>query len=192
VQTIAELRAALAAHRPASLDGRRRAAVAVVVCDGAAGPEMLFIERAKRRSDPWSGQMAFPGGRVDPGDADARAAAERETREEVGLDLTRAERLGRLGDLNAGVRLLAPLVLSSFVYRIEARAPLVPNYEVREALWVPFDRLRDPQQHIAYRWGVGRFPGIVVGDPDRHVVWGLTHRLVCELFAIGGAPLSCA
>lgn len=186
--TIADLRAALAAHRAAVLDGRRRAAVAVVVCDGAAGPELLFIERARRRGDPWSGQMAFPGGRVDPGDADARAAAERETREEVGLDLGGAELLGRLGDVHAGVRVVAPLVLSSFVYRIDGRVPLVPNYEVREALWVPVARLTDPRHRVAHRWGPGRFPGIVVGDPDRHVVWGLTHRLVCELLGLCGAP----
>src|SRR5262249_28795811 len=78
--------------------------------------------------DPWSGHMAFPGGRVDPGDADARAAAERETLEELGLSLEGAERLGQLDDLNAGIRLVAPLVLSAFVYRLDARAPLPPNH----------------------------------------------------------------
>lgn len=180
------IRAALQAHDPRDLPGQRRAAVAVVLHEADGTPEVLFIERAARLGDPWSGQMAFPGGRVDPGDAGARAAAERETLEEVGLDLTGAELVGRLGDVHAGIRLVAPLVLSAFVYRIDTRAPLVPNHEVREALWVPFARLVDPAHRTHYRWGLSRFPGILVGEPDRHVVWGLTYQLVEELLRITG------
>ena len=52
-------------------------------------PEILFIKRAGRAGDRWSGHVALPGGRRDPPDLDDRAAAIRETREEVGLDLTR-------------------------------------------------------------------------------------------------------
>ena len=184
--SLADIRAALRAHDPHELAGRRRAAVAIVLHEGAAGPEVLFIERAERFGDPWSGQMAFPGGRVDPGDAGARAAAERETREEVGLDLAGAELVGRLGDVNAGIRLVSPLVLSSFVYRLEARGTLTPNHEVREALWVPVTRLVDPLHRVSWRWGVGRFPGICVGAPDRQVVWGLTYGLVEELLRVLG------
>jgi 8-oxo-dGTP pyrophosphatase MutT (NUDIX family) len=186
VTLLADNSAALAAHAPRSLTGRRRAAVAVVLHDAGPSPEILFIERAERFGDPWSGQMAFPGGRVDPADATARAAAERETLEEVGLDLAGAELLGRLGDVDAGVRVVAPLVLSAFVYRIPDRAPLVANHEVRETLWVPVPRLVDPAQRVRHRWGVSRFPGILVGEPDRHVVWGLTYQLVEELLRLIG------
>jgi 8-oxo-dGTP pyrophosphatase MutT (NUDIX family) len=189
VVSLDDIRAALGAHVPRSLTGRSRAAVALVLHEAPSGPEVLFIERATRFGDPWSGHMAFPGGRVDPGDVDVRAAAMRETREEVGLDLTDAEGLGRLSDLDAGIRVVAPLVLSAFVYRVDTRAPLVPNHEVREALWVPVSRLVDPVRHVDYRWGLGRYPGIVVGEPDRHVVWGLTYRLVDELLRVVGVPL---
>jgi 8-oxo-dGTP pyrophosphatase MutT (NUDIX family) len=181
-----DLRRALAAHRPRILSGRRRAAVAVVVHQAAAGAEMLFIERARHPGDPWSGQMAFPGGRLDPGDADERAAAERETLEEVGLSLTGAELLGRLDDLHAGIRLVAPLVLSAFVYRIDARAALTPNHEVADTLWVPTQVLLDPGRHVGYRRGPARWPGVCVGTPDRHVVWGLTYRLLEGLFGVAG------
>jgi 8-oxo-dGTP pyrophosphatase MutT (NUDIX family) len=189
VVTLADIRTALAAHRAPSLGGRSRAAVAVVLHDAPPGPEILFIERATRLGDPWSGQMAFPGGRLDPGDPDDQAAAERETLEEVGLDLTTAERLGRLGEVDAGIRLVAPLVLSAFVYRLEARAELVRNHEVRETFWVPVSRLLDPAHRVRHRFGLTRFPGIVVGEPDRHVVWGLTYRLVDDLLRLVGAPL---
>jgi 8-oxo-dGTP pyrophosphatase MutT (NUDIX family) len=53
--------------------------------------EILFIKRAGRVGDRWSGHTALPGGRRDPTDADDRAAAVRETKEEVGLDLTRSD-----------------------------------------------------------------------------------------------------
>jgi 8-oxo-dGTP pyrophosphatase MutT (NUDIX family) len=53
--------------------------------------EILFIKRAGRVGDRWSGHTALPGGRRDPTDADDRAAAIRETKEEVGLDLTRSD-----------------------------------------------------------------------------------------------------
>jgi 8-oxo-dGTP pyrophosphatase MutT (NUDIX family) len=156
----------------------------MVLHESDAGVEMLFIERAERAGDPWSGHMAFPGGHVDAGDPDARAAAERETREEVGLDLGAAELIGRLDDLHAGVRIVAPLVLSAFVYRVGARPRLTPNHEVREVLWVPAHTLSDPAHRVAHRWGLARFPGILVGEPGRHVVWGLTYRLLEGFFAL--------
>jgi len=184
-----DFRRTLATHEPRILPARRRAAVAVVLHETTAGAEMLFIERAQHPLDPWSGHMAFPGGRVDPGDQDERAAAERETFEEVGLSLAGAERLGRLDDLQAGVRLLRPLVLSAFVYHLPTRADLTPNHEVAEALWVPVRALLDPARHVGYRTGPTRWPGVLVGHPDRQVVWGLTYRLLEGLFAVAGTPL---
>jgi 8-oxo-dGTP pyrophosphatase MutT (NUDIX family) len=189
VRSVDELRTALAEHAPQPLNGRRRAAVAVVVLEQASGPELLFIERARRASDPWSGQMAFPGGRMSRHDLHPRAAAERETLEEVGVDLSKAELLGQLHDLQAGVRVVSPLVLSAFVYRIGSPPPLTLNHEVHQALWVPAATLTNPRQYVDHRWGPGRFPGIVVGDPDRHVVWGLTYQLVGQLFSLVGVRL---
>ena len=83
----------------------RRAAVALILRDGAAGIELLFIRRAEHPMDPWSGQMAFPGGRAEPGDRDLEATAIRETLEEIGLDLGEAERLGALDEVRAMARM---------------------------------------------------------------------------------------
>ena len=182
VISVDAIRRGLSARPHRARTGTRRAAVAVVLHEGGQHPEVLFIERARRLGDPWSGHMAFPGGRVDRSDADERAAAERETLEEVGLDLRDAEPLGRLDDLHAGVPLLSSLVLSAFVYRTERPLPLTPNHEVRTALWVPAPTLVDPGRHVPYRWGLLSYPGICVGEPERHVVWGLTYQLVEDLF----------
>jgi 8-oxo-dGTP pyrophosphatase MutT (NUDIX family) len=166
--------------------GVPRAAVAIVLHERAEGLEMLFIERAQRAGDPWSGHMAFPGGRMGPLDPDARAAAERETYEEVGVDLAKAELLGRLDDLDGPVM---PLHLSAFVYHLEAPPRLVPNHEVREAFWVPVSRLLDPAHRVSHPWGESSYPGVLVGEPGRHVVWGLTRSLLERFFKILGRSL---
>ncbi len=191
------IRTALAAHRPELLPlaGQRQAAVAVVLSEGERGPELLFIERAEHPEDPWSGHMAFPGGRVDPTDPTPRHAAERETHEEVGVDLRAAERIGRLDDVegrHAGRP--AGLVISAFVYELPEPAPLLPNHEVRAALWVPLRLLFDPARHVDYRHrrygdAFPAYPGIVVGDPERQVVWGLTYRFLERFCALVGHPL---
>lgn len=189
------IRAALEGRAPREIAAPRRAAVAVVLREAEPGPELLFIERAEHPTDPWSGQMAFPGGRVDPSDRTPRAAAERETAEEVGLDLAGARRLGRLDDLegrHAGRS--GGLVISAFVYGVSDPPAPRPNYEVREALWVPVGHLLDPERHVDYRFPryprtLPPYPGIVVGHPERQVVWGLTYRFLEGLFDALGTPL---
>ena len=190
-----EIRAALSPFRETliSSEGRRQAAVAMVLRETSGVIEVLFIERASREGDPWSGHMAFPGGRVDPGDETERAAAERETLEEVGVDLSGAEVLGRLDDMQghraAGVN---QMVISAFVYAASGDAPLVPNHEVREAFWFPLEALHQTHRHVEYpmRWAGRRFPGILVGKPERHIVWGLTYRFLEHFFEVTGRPLA--
>lgn len=192
--TLEEIRSALRRHEPATstIPGTREAAVAVVLRPARRGtPDLLLIERARHEADPWSGQMAFPGGRVDPGDPDRRAAAERETLEEVGLSLADAEPLGRLDDLEPRSIGRNELVISAFVYHLESPGVLRPNYEVETALWVPVAELLDParQVDVAFPPGGASHPGIRVGASQRHVVWGLTLRFLEDLLRIVGRPL---
>jgi 8-oxo-dGTP pyrophosphatase MutT (NUDIX family) len=65
-------------------------------------PEVLFIRRAERKRDPWTGHIALPGGRRDPEDRNDEAAAVREAMEEVGIDLSRNHAL-TVGNLPATV-----------------------------------------------------------------------------------------
>lgn len=195
VLTLSEIRGALAAHEAQvqATEDRGQAAVAMILRDLGPGPEVLFIERALRQGDPWSGHMALPGGRVDPEDRDARATAERETEEEVGLSLAAADYLGRLDDIEGGARVLSKsLLVSAHVYHLERSGALEPNHEVREAFWFPVADLLEPTRHVDYLHPAMRdirYPGILVGIPERQVVWGLTYRILEGFFALLECPL---
>ena len=195
---IEEIRHALAGYEPslAKGDPERHASVALVLREGAGrSSEILFIERAEKEGDPWSGHMAFPGGRVDlPGESPEQAA-ERETLEEVGLSLSGAERLGRLDDLDGrSAGRPSGMVISAFVYHLVRPGELVKQAsEVREAFWVPVRHLIEPDRQVRRAFhGTGsfEFPGIVVGEPDRHVVWGLTYRFLEVFFRVLGRPFA--
>ena len=178
-----QLRSALDPRPPRSIAGPR-AAVAVVFRRGHAGTELLFIQRASKPADPWSGQMAFPGGRVDDGDHDTFAAAERETLEEVGLDLASAPRVGSLNDLDGGRIRNNLAAVSAHGYWLDGEAPeLVNNYEVADSLWVPLAVLADTNRHIDYYWAQAdsTWPGIQLDKADQ-VVWGMTLRFLGDLF----------
>ncbi|HMB17147.1 MAG TPA: CoA pyrophosphatase, partial [Pelovirga sp.] len=84
-----QIRTMLTQHQPQLLTQQnfRQAAVAMLLREQAGETEVLLIRRAEHELDPWSGDLAFPGGGVDPADRSPRAAAERETFEEIGLKL---------------------------------------------------------------------------------------------------------
>jgi len=184
VKGLAELREALAGRRARVLDpeGKYPAAVAAVLHDDGCGPRLLFIVRATCEGDPWSGDIAFPGGRTEEGDSGPRAAAERETREETGIDLSAGECLGRLDDVTGT---MIPVVVSGFVYRVEAPEELHLSGEVQEAFWVRVADLADPARHTVHVLDQeGRSdsrPAIAVLGPGRPLLWGITYRFVVQL-----------
>lgn len=184
----------LAAHRPVllNLENNRHAAVSLILRQGVEDIEVLFIERTRNEADPWSGQMAFPGGIVEPGDFDAREAAQRETLEEVGMDLTEALFVGRLDDVQGRHRgYHRGIVVSGFVFFDEHGQKTVPNYEVADVVWEPMSTFGDSGRFACVespRAPGERFPGVRVGRADHQIVWGLTRRFLLSFFEIIGRP----
>ena len=180
--TWTDVHAALAARAPAQVTDAKasRAAVAVILRDGAQGIEVLFIRRAEHPQDPWSGQMAFPGGRAEPGDADLRATAIRETREEIGVDLaTAAEPLGGLDEVRAMARMRPMnLAITPFVFRLHRPFDPVLSDEVRSVHWLPLGELlgtaRRSTMDYAHQGESMQFPCLRI---DEIVIWGLTYRM---------------
>jgi len=188
--TVHDIRSAIAIHQPNELpdsEGLKRAAVAAVLREGEGGAELLFIHRAEDPRDPWSGHMAFPGGRLDPSDDGLLAAALRETREEVGLDLAvDGERIGRLSDVPAvGRGRPLNMVITPFVFSVEDPDPLTPNREVEAIVWVPISFLADCSNRSTFsyrRYGLSlELPSYQFGE---HLIWGLTFGMVDELLSI--------
>ena len=143
-------------------------------------------------NDPWSGQMAFPGGRCEPEDVGLLETACRETSEEIGLDLTSSETFGRLDDLQGrhGGR-SKNIVISCYVFGARSIQAFSPNNEVAEIISVSMSELLAPEAKTTIKGGLGDqiSPGICVGD-GRRVIWGLTYRFLSQFFLLFGHTLS--
>lgn len=158
----------------------RRAAVAVVV-SREDEPALIFIRRKVRQGDPWSGQMAFPGG-FQAADGELLATtASRETREETGLDLDECgQLLGAMDEMSPRTPHLPPIIVSPHVFSVGGREAIAPGDEADEALWISARDVFDPANHttLTLPGGERTFPAIVVGP---HLVWGLTERILRQV-----------
>jgi 8-oxo-dGTP pyrophosphatase MutT (NUDIX family) len=162
----------------------KRSAVAMILQVREGELNILMIKRAERKGDPWSGHMAFPGGRMDEVDANGYAVAVRETDEEVGLTLTEDDEcIGRLSDLNARPRLgTLGMVVSPFVFRLDREVTFSPNHEVAEVVWVPLEFLLDTDNREEMMWEYkgARFPVPCYWYGGR-CIWGLSLMMLGEL-----------
>ena len=190
------MRKKLSTHEPARVDsrGHQQAAVAMVLRDGPQSAEVLLIERALHEADPWSGHMAFPGGRMESHDDSTRTTAARETFEEVGVELADAEYLGHIDELVGNRRVSPRLIVSAHAFHIpEHQEFLLDPREVQQAFWFPLAGLHEVDrqvEHVIPEMPEVRFPGIVVGEPDRHIVWGLTFRFLERMLHVIEHPFS--
>ena len=168
-------------------EGVRRAAVALMLRGGETGsPELLFIKRAEYPGDPWSGQVAFPGGREEPGDRNLLETAIRETREETGIDLEHEGTvLGTLDDLRPQTIRLPAVVVRPFVAAVSRDAPLELSAEAALAFWIPLDALS-----VENAWGNtsvfarGMQMSARAFQHEGHVIWGMTERILGQFLQI--------
>ncbi len=187
VPSLEEIRRALALRPPELLPEPlpRRAAVSIVLREPPSGLEVLFIRRAEREGDLWSGHVAFPGGRVEPGEG-IEDAAVRETEEEVGLDLRAGGvRLGALDEIPAiGRGRAVGLSIQPWVWALRAEpGPFRFSAEVASAHWVRLGDLLDPARRAPFPYVHEGRPLVLPSlDVDGLVIWGLTYRMI-EIFA---------
>lgn len=173
------------ASAPELSDGRRRAAVAVLIYDGTPDPHVLLMQRALRASDPWSGHISLPGGGYDLCDGTLLATAIRETREELGIDLTIARFVGVLPVLAPLVSGPSGIEVTPFVFATEARVETVCGPEAVAAFWLPIEAAATGDFD-----GIYTYPGTERTFPSwnfaGHTIWGLTRRILGDLIAVAG------
>ena len=163
-------------NEPVDRVAKETAAVAVVLkAKSGMRDEFLLIRRAERNGDPWSGQVAFPGGRVEPDDQSFAATATRETSEEVGIQLTGHELLGSLPIVTTRSQRLRVL---PFVFRLKSTVRIQVNEEVAETFWIPLsdlEGLEAESREVRIDQGSLSADSYVVAG---HVIWGLTFRII--------------
>jgi 8-oxo-dGTP pyrophosphatase MutT (NUDIX family) len=165
----------------------KRAAVAIVFRRVAEHDiELLLIKRSEREGDPWSGQIALPGGRREPADATLQDTAIRETREETGIDLAHdGIVLGMIDELRPRSQGLPSIIVTPFVAVVRADVPIETSDEVALAFWVPLASLSDPsvavESEVTARGATWRVPSWDLGG---HIVWGMTERILRNLLLL--------
>ncbi|MFA7440789.1 MAG: CoA pyrophosphatase [Sphingomonadaceae bacterium] len=187
-----QLRACLRAPAPAHIHaGDITVGVPTHLESGPTIPAAVLIPIV-RRPDPavllttrtahlrnHAGQVAFPGGRIDPTDADAAAAALREAEEEIGLATSDVEIIGQTDSYRTGTGFrIAPVV-----GLIPPDLPLVPSpHEVANIFEVPMDFLLDPANYrLREMMWQGRKRHYYEMDFDGHHIWGATAGMLVNL-----------
>lgn len=187
---VARIAERLRNHQPQAIeagDAVRRAAVALILRPRSDEElELLLIKRAEYEGDPWSGHVAFPGGRSEPGDISLEQTALRETWEETGIDLARDGLvLGQLDELAPSTPSLPPMLIRPYVTLVHPEVAITPSAEVALAFWVPLPALLEPAATVesivtarGLRLRVQSFLH------DGHVVWGLTERILRQFLGL--------
>ncbi|HEX8710179.1 MAG TPA: CoA pyrophosphatase [Pyrinomonadaceae bacterium] len=179
------------ADEPVSVaTGIRQAAVALILRQHLDEPQLLVIKRAESERDHWSGHLALPGGRRQAEDPNLCFTALRETREEVGIDLSGGgEVLGRLETVTPQSSLAPQVTVTPFVavappeYHLRAagREPRSPvlNHEVASAFWIPTAFLNRSGRSEVFRLVIaGRQREWPAYPSEQGLIWGLTERIL--------------
>ncbi len=155
------------------------AAVAVLLKQEERDFSVFFVKRVENVADPWSGQMAFPGGKRDEMDVDLKQTVVRETLEETGINLhDRCRFLGVLRALQSrprpGLRILPFVVLVEYEPRVRLN-----REELEDFCWIPFEEL--VQSKTLVKFDFGEVPAF---SARNRVIWGLTYRILENLFTV--------
>ena len=191
---IVRIAASLAADTPTTVrsdagEQPLHAAVALVLRpDEGGGLELLLIKRADFEGDPWSGHVALPGGRREPGDVSLERTAVRETWEETAVDIGRDGMvLGALDEVSPRTPTVRRVIVRPYVAAVSADVAVIESPEVAAAFWVPLAALRDAAAWItADVVAHGRPLQVPAFTHGEYVVWGLTERILRDFLRVVG------
>ncbi len=168
-------------------DGQRRAAVLMPLV--MRDDWHVILTQRPETMPQHAGQVAFPGGKVEAGET-ARAAALRETQEEVGIDPTAITLLGRLASFNA----VSAFRVTPFVGIVDSKAPIIPDpHEVDSAFEVPLSFVMNEDNHVPrdvfFDGREHRLYDMPYIEPDgrRRNIWGMTAMIMFRLYQRGFA-----
>jgi 8-oxo-dGTP pyrophosphatase MutT (NUDIX family) len=187
-EQIAALLSDVNIHSSTDSGVQTRASVAMILNQTADDVEILFIQRANHKNDPWSGHIAFPGGKLEEGEL-VCDAARRETFEEIGIDLGDARYLGQLRDI-FGANL--PVRVSCCLFGIDRPVPVPTlNDEVSDLFWMRLSDLLDRERHlrtvVSFDDRTLEVPAIRLSGEHRPVLWGITYRLLMDFLELLGS-----
>jgi 8-oxo-dGTP pyrophosphatase MutT (NUDIX family) len=155
--------------------------------------EVLMMQRAVRAGDPWSGHMAFPGGKLEDSDNSLKSCAIREVYEEIGLHLKPHQCIGRLSDRmtrthsNRGLMKVVPWVFTvpEVLQQSSSTLQFSLNHEAQSLHWIPLSLFNKENRKQLY-WRVGRVAGKNINlrlpkyQFEDKIIWGLSLRMLDE------------
>ena len=162
------------------------ASVMMILKRSDPGYSLLFIKRPENEKDPFSGHMAFPGGRMENDDESKLETAVRETYEEVGININKSARvLGALDDVNPNNPRARNYVVTPFLSVLEEEVVITPDQkEVEKTIWVPMYHLVDDKNtQIRIRERDGKEVKDYAYNYQNYLIWGMTGRVLHQFLS---------
>jgi len=158
-------------------DEDSHAAVAILLRERNDDLECFLVKRAEVEGDPWSGDMAFPGGKRCRDDRDLVETASREVLEETAIDLRERSKLGYMKPIYSSVR--TSMKVQPIVYEFDEEPEVSLNYELTRHMWAPLGELvQSKTKEEVKGWNSDIY------KYDGEVVWGLTFRMLEQLIEL--------
>lgn len=187
--TLHDIAAALRAHTPVPMpvNGNRKACVMVTLVEKDAALHLLLTKRTDD-VEHHKGQISFPGGMVDDGDASDTDTALRELDEETGIPRDRITVLGTLNDIHIPSGFVVTPVVGYIASLCELRTSAA---EVAEVLLIPFEKFFDPSlRRLEARELKGVVRQVYFYDVWKEPVWGATAHIIKQFTDLLGAESS--
>ncbi|OZG71337.1 hypothetical protein BTA51_22050 [Hahella sp. CCB-MM4] len=154
-----------------------------MLCSLSPTPSILMVQRAERPDDPWSGDMAFPGGRQELSDRSHEATALRELHEEVGIHIDTLPDLHLNTVWTKSHNSFRPMAVHPFVFEVKKRTPFHLSHEATDAVWIPLSVFKTESRQY-FQW---RVRGFSFKMPCFHYrkyrIWGLSLKMIENLLA---------